>query len=170
MKFAAILGAAALLTAGAASAAEIGVRSTWGTSHRDITHGQFTAISVGAEAYAEQSAGFSLGFENSSTETREGTIDRVVGEPVTLTSERDLTGKIFGTEFLTGESATTTEDVLGNVTETSDFEATDRDFSGISGSAYTRQLVGARADYVEETYNFSGSSSQSFSELSTFSR
>lgn len=170
MKFAAILGAAAVLTAGAASAAEIGVRHTWGTSMRNITHGEFTAISVGAEAYAEQSAGFSLGYEESSTETRKGEINRYVGEPVTLTSERDLTGKFFGTEFLTGESATTTEQVLGDVSEDSDFEATTRDFAGISGSAYTRQLVGGRADYVEETYNFSGSSNQSFSELSTFSK
>ena len=164
--------AAALLIAGgtAVNAAEIGVRSSYGTSFRNITNGRFVSAGASAEAYVENSAGFSLGLEQVSTETREGSIDRVVGEPVTLTEERDLTASFFGNEFPTGETATTTTEVLGDVSETSDFEATSRDFNGVSGSGYTRTLVGARADGYKESYHFSGGSSQTFSELSTFSR
>ena len=59
--------AAALLTVGAitagtaASAAEIGVRNTWGTSNRNITHGQSWSVQGGFEQYSEESAGFAVG-------------------------------------------------------------------------------------------------------------
>ena len=156
--------AAALLIAGgtAVNAAEIGVRSSYGTSFRNITHGRFVSAGASAEAYVENSAGFSLGLERVSTETREGSIDRVVGEPVTLEEKVLLPGK--------GLTTFRSEDVVGDLREESDFEATSRDFAGISGSGYTRTLVGARVDGYKESYNFTGGSSQTFSELSTFSR
>ena len=160
--------AAALLTVGAltagsgASAAEIGVRSSYGTSFRTITNGRFVSAGASAEAYVENSAGFSLGLEQVSTETREGSIRRRVGEPVTLEEKAFIPFK--------GLTTTRSEEVLGNVREESDFEATSRDFAGVSGSGYTRTLVGAQAEGYKESYDFSGGSSQTFSELSTFSR
>ena len=159
---AALLSVGAITAGTAASAAEIGVRSSYGTSFREITNGRFVAAGASAEAYIENSAGFSLGLEQVSTETREGSIDRVVGEPVTLTETKRFP--------FVGEITTGTEQVLGDVSETSDFEATSRDFSGVSGSGYTRTLVGASVDGYKETYDFTGGSSQTFSELSTFSR
>ena len=156
--------AAALLIAGgtAVNAAEIGVRSSYGTSFRNITNGRFVSAGASAEAYVENSAGFSLGLEQVSTETREGSIRRRVGEPVTLTETKRVP--------ILGNITTGTEQVLGDVREESDFEATTRDFTGVSGSGYNRTLVGARADGYKESYHFTGGSSQTFSELSTFSR
>lgn len=109
MKFAAILGAALMLGAGAASAAEIGVRYTTGHTSRHITHGQFTAVGGTVGAYRETSFGINGGGVSGSNGGAGG------------------------------------------------------------GSGYVRHEVGAFAEGYKETYNFTGDSSTSFSEVSTFS-
>lgn len=94
--------AAALLVAGgtAASAAEIGVRNTWGTSTRDITHGRSWAVQGGYEQYTEESAGFALGII-----ADDFTADGLSLAPTELNAYR---GSVFGP----GGSITNREEVL----------------------------------------------------------
>ena len=82
--------AAALLVAGgtAASAAEIGVRNTWGTSTRDITHGRSWSVQGGYEQYTEESAGFALGVD-----ARNFSADGLSLAPTELNAAR---GSVFG--------------------------------------------------------------------------
>ena len=97
--------AAALLTVGtiaggsAVSAAEIGVRSSFGTSTRNITHGRFVAETKVRELYAETSAGLAGSF--SATESTSAT-----GEFVQPELPRVSTGyennDLFKTTFFLG--------------------------------------------------------------------
>ena len=144
MKFAAILGAAAVLTAGAASAAEIGVRHTWGTSDRVITHGQSMYERTVNGSYSENSEGFALGVKANYFE-------------VELEKDLDIDA---GPQGWFGYGV----DV--------DFDRSleiDGKLS-VAGSTFSRTEHGHIRETASESYNFGGSSSSGFSELSTFSR
>jgi len=163
--------AAALLVAGgtAANAAEIGVRHSFGTSDRQITNGRFEAVTVGAEAYIEQSGGFSLGGRETYFLDENSTV--VQADSPSLRTEWRNEDKVK--DFTTHPATVIKNDREGMRVErptTIDTDVREESSWALGGSAYTRTLIGAEASYVGESYDFTGSSTQSFSELSTFSR
>ena len=169
MKFAAILGAAALLSAGAASAAEIGVRHTWGHSDRHITNGQFMAETTAIEGYAEVSKGWSFGVKETSVETTEGEFIQSESPEFVYIDSDNSTGS-FNSPFGPSEYENAQNEVsifrptqfVGSETETESF--------AVGGSKYGRLVLGGSKTTISESYDFTGSSSTGFSELSTFSR
>ena len=163
--------AAALLTVGtiaggsAVSAAEIGVRSSFGTSTRNITHGRFVAETKVRELYAETSAGLAGSF--SATESTSATGEFVQPElpRVSTGYENNDSGGGFGVGYQndrSGYEVRRPTEFVGETSETSSAEW--------AGSGYVRGLVGYRGTDVSEEYRFSGTDTNTFSELSTFSR
>ncbi len=165
--------AAALLSVGtisggsAVSAAEIGVRSSFGTSTRNITHGRFVAETKVRELYAETSAGLAGSF--SATESTSATGEFVQPEApsfqrgaqndvVRRTEDGQKTLDLDASNF----TAVRPTQFVGETSETSSVEW--------AGSGYVRGLVGYRGTDVSEEYRFSGTDTNTFSELSTFSR
>ena len=182
MKFAAILGAAAVLTAGAASAAEIGVRHTWGTSDRHINHGQSMYERTVNGSYSEDSKGFALGIKaNDFYVDYEKEIEFGAGGGFGADVDLVTTGELDGGKLFGGFGSldqevdlTTTGTISGGFGfgGSADYEE-DLYVDGklnVAGSVFTRSESGHIRETAKETYNFSGSSSSGFSELSTFSR
>lgn len=174
--------AAALLTVGtiaggtAASAAEIGVQSTWGHSNTAITNGQFRSESTSVSAYAERSRVDVLGW-NSFEESEVTSGAAAPGqEYVTLdsldASTQNYSGVLFG------------DGVKGVV----DVEALDRDSLVVrEGESTTStnelasggQLSWARAGRVElggsfsratDNYDYTGTRTSGFSGTTAFTR
>ena len=165
--------AAALLTVGAiaggsaVSAAEIGVRSSFGTSTRNITHGRFVAETKVRELYAETSASLAGSF--SATDSTSATGEFVQPElPSYQTGARNNSTSAYrnGNPRVTNDASNFTAvrptEFVGETSETSSAEW--------AGSGYVRGLVGYRGTDVSEEYRFSGTDTNTFSELSTFSR
>ena len=169
MKFAAILGAAVLGCAGAASAAEIGVRHTWGHTDRHITNGQFMAETTAIEGYAEVSKGWSFGVKDTSVNTIEGEFVQPEA-PEFVSVETDYSTGSFGSPFGPSEYQNDQKDV--EVIRPTQFvgSRTEEDSFAIGGSKYGRLVLGGSYTKISESYDFTGSSSTGFSELSTFSR
>lgn len=170
--------AALLLVGGsAASAAEIGVRSSYGTSFRTITNGRFESRGVTVQGWVEESAGVSLGAEEYNRFSENGTESTNIVQaerPSYYNSEYDNdSGKFsspFGPSRYSNDSSETTVVRPTATDETFSYESEDVSGFRAGGSAYVRTLVGASVDGYRESYDFSGGSSQTFSELSTFSR
>ena len=176
MKFAAILGAAAVLTAGAASAAEIGVRHTWGNTDRHINHGRSEYVRTVNGSYSEDSKGFALGIKaNDFKVTEKSFTEGGGGGGFSAMVDLDTTGTIedrlgFKPD---GVDLTTTGTISGGggfgfESETVDTIKVDGKLV-VAGSVFSRSEDGHIRETAKETYNFSGSSSSGFSELSTFS-
>ena len=181
MKFAAILGAAAVLTAGAASAAEIGVRHTWGNTDRHINHGRSMYERTVNGSYSEDSKGFALGikandFKVTEKSVTEGGAEGGFGADVDLSTTGLLDGGILfrGYGSLDQDVDLTTVGTIsggagfGFESETVDTLKVDGKLN-VAGSVFTRNEHGHIRETAKEEYNFSGSSSTGFSELSTFS-
>ena len=177
MKFAAILGAAAVLCAGAASAAEIGVRHTWGNTDRHITHGQSMYERTVNGSYEEDSKGFALGIKaNDFYVDYDKEVEFGAGGGFSAMVDLETTGTIedrFGFKP-DGVDLTTTGTISGEggFGGGSDYEESlyvDGKLT-VAGSVFSRSEDGHIRETAKETYNFSGSSSSGFSELSTFSR
>ena len=176
MKFAAILGAAAVLTAGAASAAEIGVRHTWGNTDRHINHGRSEYVRTVNGSYSEDSKGFALGIKaNDFKVTEKSFTEGGGGGGFSADVDLSTTGTIedrFGFKP-NGVDLTTTGTISGGggfgfESETVDTIKVDGKLV-VAGSVFSRSEDGHIRETAKETYNFSGSSSSGFSELSTFS-
>ncbi len=182
MKFAAILGAAAVLTAGAASAAEIGVRHTWGNTDRHINHGRsFYSRTVTGE-YAEDSKGFALGVKaNEFYVDYEKEVEFGAGGDFGADVNLATTGELDGGKLF-GGFGSLDQDVdlttIGAISGSFSFGGgADYEESlyvdgklNVAGSVYTRSESGTINEFANESYNFSGSSTSGFSELSTFSK
>ena len=182
MKFAAILGAAAVLTAGAASAAEIGVRHTWGNTDRHINHGRSEYVRTVNGSYSEDSKGFALGIKaNGFKVTEKSFTEANGGGGFDLDVDLDTTGMLDGGKLFGGFGSldqevdlATTGTISGGggfgfESETVDTIKVDGKLN-VAGSVFTRSEDGHIRETAKETYNFGGSSSSGFSELSTFSR
>ena len=169
MKFAAILGAAAVLTAGAASAAEIGVRHTWGTSDRVITHGRFVAETKAVEGYVEGSKGWSFGGKMTDVTTNSG--DFVQSELPSFYSEA-YNANTGGSTYLGGSAGFTNDSGDKTIVRPTEFvgSTSDEKSFAIGGSKYGRLTIGGSYTTISESYDFTGSETSGFSELSTFSR
>ena len=177
MKFAAILGAAAVLCAGAASAAEIGVRHTWGNTDRHINHGRSTYERTVTGSYSEDSQGFALGVKANEflvdydTDVEFGA-GGSFGADVDLETVGTIVDPFFSPTSLVSLDTTGTISGgfgFGGGAETEDTLYIDGKLN-VAGSSFTRSESGRISETATESYNFSGSSSSGFSELSTFSR
>ena len=245
--------AAALLTVGAiaggtaASAAEIGVRHTYGSTHRNITAGHSWSVRGGYETYSEESAGFGLGIiadeftsegldlapveVNAYRGSVFGPAGSIINRDEVLEDDRDIFTDVIGTSVGgnadaeasrsgdvsingsiespgTGRSGNAASDaapggdaapvtvyggtqrIVGDNTVVQVAEASEAGWGegltitgglagtptavdgrlAVSGSGYVRSAQGASAFAAGEYYDFTGSSSSGFSELSTFSR
>ena len=177
MKFAAILGAAAVLTAGAASAAEIGVRHTWGNTDRHINHGRSTYERTVTGSYSEDSQGFALGVKANEFKVTEKSVTDGSGgggfsADVDLATVGTIVAPFFSpTSFVNLDPTGTISGGggFGFESETVDTIKVDGKLN-VAGSSFTRSESGRIRETATETYNFGGSSSSGFSELSTFSR
>jgi len=190
---AALLSVGALTAGSGASAAEIGVRNTWGTTTRDITRGTSEYVRTVTGEYSEDSAGFGLGivaddfdistygsnysFSDSYSDV-EGTFDGTATGSVVLEDARYIPGP--GGGINEGANGTIDLEVGGTFEgESNTFGYTDTftedglEIDGslaVSGSYYTRHESGDIKERLSESYSFSGHSTTGFSELSTFSR
>lgn len=171
---AALLSVGALTAGSGASAAEIGVRSSHGTSFRTITNGRFESAGVIVEGWIEESAGASLGGEfydrysasgTESTNIVQSELPSYFNESSNNDSGTNAGGGIYN--FDNGSKTVRRPTALD---ETFSYESEGVKGFRAGGSAYVRTLVGASVDGYKESYDFSGGSSQTFSELSTFSR
>ena len=175
---AALLSVGAITAGTAASAAEIGVRSTWGSVDRRINHAQFVNEATSFTTGTEQSSGFAAGidadgFRASYTDSSEtsgrgrvrlnadldtvGTIDR--GGFFNRIDEVDLetTGTISGRGRFSAETTDTDRlRVDGSLV--------------IGGSEYSRNGTYGSNSLSRETGSYTEDSTRGFSELSTFSR
>ena len=179
--------AAALLIAGGTTvnAAEIGVRHTWGNSTQTITNGfSITNVKDTAE-YSEQSSGFALGINAEEFRAEGGGVEGIYdysgtdrdleANPVTFFSEtttrrgrngngqNDSQVTVSRQPVVSEESFSTSGEYGGGSLEA------DGKFA-VSGSVFTRNIDGTTRVASESFYDFSGSSTNGFSELSTFSR
>jgi len=163
--------AAALLTVGAiaggsaVSAAEIGVRNTTGFSTRNIYGGQSSYVREVNGSYTEDSAGTALRISANGYSVRD--VTRSSGGESTGTFDGHFTGG-YGGGLQYGNMAGSielTEAPSSSSTET----VKDGDFRRVS-SDFTRNESGSIREVSRESFNFGGTSSSSFSELSTFSR
>jgi len=176
MKFAAILGAAAVLTAGAASAAEIGVRHTWGNTDRHINHGRSEYVRTVNGSYSEDSKGFALGIKANDFKVTEKSFTEVDGGGgFDLDADLSTVGTIYSpffsrTDYVDLETSGTISGGggFGFDSKTVDTIKVDGKLN-VAGSVFTRSESGRIRETATESYNFSGSSSSGFSELSTFS-
>ena len=191
----AILAAALLsvgtITAGtAASAAEIGVQSTWGTSSTTITNGRFESATTSASAYAERSRVdvFGLNEYGDLTTTTdvagEGVYYVMIDEiprstqTVDVDARQDRGDGKFGILFDRGKSdvqdvEVLDTDALAGVTRTG--EATTTTTSGESGGQVSwaragRLELGGSFTQASESYDFTGSRSSGFSGVTAFTR
>lgn len=186
---AALLSVGAITAGTAASAAEIGVRNTTGYTTRDITHGSSSYVREVTGTYSEDSAGFALGITADdfevSTYNNGGSFSDTYG-----VTEGTFEGTASGAVELPGDGEDYNWAVGGSApTELAldgTFEGTSQEWSlaetwsndglevdgqlRVSGSGYVRHESGSISETAEESYRFSGSSYNSFSELSTFSR
>ena len=161
---AALLSVGAITAGTAASAAEIGVRNTTGFTTRDITNGRFVAVQGTKELYAELSAGVAGGYDysESSTFDRDQTVTPVQADRASLYTTAEGPGRRPASDTRVVRPTTFERDV----TSTSEYNESFR----AGGSSYVRGLVGVNVSGARESYDFTGSSYNSFSELSTFSR
>jgi len=182
MKIAAILGATAVLCAGAASAAEIGVRQSWGNTDRQITHGRSMYERTVTGSYSEDSSGFALGVKANDFKLTEKSVTEADGGfgfdvDVDLATIGELDGGslFFGNGSLDQLVELETTGTIsggggfGFDSETVDTLKIDGKLD-VAGSSFTRSESGRIRETATERYNFSGSSSSGFSEMSTFSR
>jgi len=187
--------AAALLTVGAiaggsaASAAEIGVQSTWGHSHTAITNGEFRSETTAVSAYAERSRVDVLGWNEYGDVTTttdvapEGAEYVLVDEIPTATQTVDVDARedrsgLFPILFSGSKSdvqdvEVLDTDALAGVTRTG--EATSVTTAGESGG----QLSWARAGRLElggsfsrttDNYDYTGTRTSGFSGVTAFTR
>lgn len=186
---AALLSVGALTAGSGASAAEIGVRNTWGTTTRDITRGTSEYVRTVTGEYSEDSAGFGLGivaddfdiststesysFADSYTDV-EGTFDGTATGSVVIESDGGeqnwAVGGVAPVDLEVGGTFEGESNTFAfSDTRTEDGLEIDGSLA-VSGSYYTRHESGDIKERLSESYSFSGHSTTSFSELSTFSR
>ena len=184
---AALLSVGAITAGTAASAAEIGVQSTWGTSSTTITNGRFESATTSASAYAERSRVDVFGWNEygdltTTTDVAGEGVEYVLVEDIpTATQTVDVDARQdrkYG--FLYDGSKRDVQDVevldtdaLAGVTRTG--EATTTTTSGESGGQVSwaragRLELGGSFTQASESYDFTGSRSSGFSGITAFTR
>ena len=189
MKFAAILGAAVLGCAGAASAAEVGVQSTWGHSNTVITNGRYMSETTGASLYVEGSQSWAYGesgkfdFDTTTTNTPGedyvllGDLEAAVTtETVDVDSRKDrrVIGFFGGNDYrdvqdvdVIGGGLESLEVQQGNV----EVENNAGDYAFQSGGGSARRLeIGGSFSRTTDSYEYTGTRSSGFSGISAFTR
>ena len=179
--------AAALMIAGgtAANAAEIGVRHTWGTSMRNITHGSYVFDYNASTLGTEQSSGFTVGISGDDFTAAAGgaygefgvsyTDETLEANPLVYSEESTVmrgkngNGKNDTTSITERRPVVDTVAVDAEGAGAAGFLAVDGELS-VAFSEYTRSGSYDSTTAIDESYSFDGSTTSGFSELSTFSR
>ena len=179
--------AAAILTVGAiaggtaASAAEIGVQSTWGHSNTAITNGEFRSTTTSASAYVERSRVDVLGWNNFEESTvTEGAAapgqEYVLLEDINVTSDRvDLDERY---DYRRSGREIAEVDILDggleglNVREGDTTTTVNETASGgqLSWARAGRLEVGGSFSHTTDNYDYTGTRYSGFSGTTAFTR
>ena len=175
---AALLSVGAITAGTAASAAEIGVRSTWGSVDRHINHATFVNEAKTWTEGTEQSSGFVAGidadgFSASYTNSSESFAEAGFGAIVNLDTDGTIRrGNIFNrTEVVDLATTGSISGGGGFLAESTDTDRLRVDGSlTVGGSEYSREGTYGSYNYSREDGSYTEDSNRGFSELSTFSR
>jgi len=175
---AALLSVGAITAGTAASAAEIGVRSTWGSVDRHIGHATFINEAKTWTAGTEQSSGFVAGvdadgFRASYTNSSESFAEGGFGAEVDLDTSGTIRPQNYFSrnEIVDLSTAGTITGGGGFLAESTDTDRLRVDGSlTVGGSEYSREGTYGGYNYSREAGSYTEDSNRGFSELSTFSR